>query len=189
MNQFFPPPDGSRPGPASPDLVEALPSAAREVEEFVAATGWDQPARLFALVPTARLLDGRPELADQVDTGAPLTSVAQEGLPEGELDEALAAIEWPDTVAGCALAQEIFVLPPGAERETTELPDGPTRARQLAAQHPERREARLVAAVLRNGPGACVLRLRGRSGDEVDELVENPDLAPNLLAALQATLE
>jgi hypothetical protein len=47
-----------------------------------------------------------------------------------------------------------------------------------------------VAAVLRDGVGACVLRLRASSGTDqrCDELVEDPQLAPNLLRALLATL-
>lgn len=153
----------------------------------MAAGGWDQPPQLFALVPTAQLLAAEPGLAGQLDAAAPLTSVAQEALPAGELDEALAGIIWPDTVAGCALAQEILVLPPEAEPE---IGDG-TAARRLAAQHPQRREARLVAAVLRDGAGACVLRLRAvpdASGAD-DQLLEHPDLAPNLLAALHTTLQ
>jgi len=128
-----------------------------EVEEFVAAAGWDQPPQLFALVTTVTLLASQPELAEQLDARAPLTPVAQDALPEGELDVALAGIEWPHTVAGCALAQEIVVLPPEAEAGLGELPNDPVQARRAAAGHPQRREGRLVAAVLRDGASACVL--------------------------------
>lgn len=171
-------------------LSQALPATAREVEEFVAAAGWDQQPQLFALVATPTLLASQPELADQLDAQAALTPVAQEALPEGELDVALAGIQWPDGVAGCALAQEIVVLPPAAEAALGELPDNPVEARRAAAGHPQRREGRLVAAVLRDGVGACVLRLRAGSGDGRghDELVEDPQLAPNLLRALLETL-
>ncbi|HET9256521.1 MAG TPA: PPA1309 family protein [Pseudonocardiaceae bacterium] len=171
-------------------LSHALPATAREVEEFVASAGWDQQPRLFALVATATLLSWQPELADQLDPRAALTPVAQDALPEGELDAALAGIEWPDSVAGCALAQEIVVLPPGAGADLGALPEDPARARSAVAGHPRRREARLVAAVLRDGAGACVLRLRPGSGAQEprDELVEDPQLAPNLLRALLATL-
>lgn len=168
-------------------LAEALPGAAREVEQFVAAAGWDQSPQLFALVPTRALLADQPQLAEQVDAASPLTPVAQEALPEGELDDALAGIEWPEAVAGCALAQEIVVLPPDAEQRLGGLPDDAQEARRVAADHPERREARLVAAVLREGVGACVIRLRTEDGS--GELLEHPDLAPNLLRALLATLE
>lgn len=175
--------------PTASPLAHALPAAAREVEEFVAAAGWDQPPQLFALVPTAALLASQPELAGQLDAAAPLTPVAQDALPGGGLDAALAGIEWPDAVAGCALAQEIVVLPPGAEEGLGELPDDPEEARRAAAAHPDRQEARLVAAVLREGVGSCVLRVRAVRGAEDDEqVVEHPELAPNLLRALLATL-
>jgi hypothetical protein len=160
-----------------------LLAVAREVEDFVSSGGWDQAPQLFALVPTAELLAMQPELADQVDRNAPLVPVAQDALPDADLADALAGIMWPDAVHGCALAQEILVLPPEAEAE---LPADGEVMRQAAAEHPQRREARLVAAVLRDGATACVLRLRGTDSDE---LVESPDLAPNLTRALLATLE
>jgi hypothetical protein len=161
-----------------------LSAVAREVEDFVATAGWDQPPQLFALVPTADLVEREPELVGQVDPAAPLTPIAQDSLPSEDLAEALAGIMWPDAVHGCALAQEIVVLPPEAE---STLPMGDSAMRQIAAEHPRRREARLVAAVLRDGTAACVLRLRG--DDEHDgDVVEHPELAPNLTDALLATL-
>ena len=180
----------SEPQPFPSTLSRALPATAREVEEFVAAAGWDQRPQLFALVATATLLASQPELADRLDAQAPLTPVAQDALPEGELDAALAGIQWPDSVAGCALAQEIVVLPPEAEAGLGGLPEDPAQARRAAAGHPRRREGRLVAAVLRDGVGACVLRLRANSGDDQgrEVVVEDPQLAPNLLHALLATL-
>ncbi len=162
-----------------------LPSVAREVEEFVSAAGWDQPPHLFALVPTEHLLREHPDLAGQVDPGATLTPVAQEALEESDLGVALASIMWPEVVAGCVLAQEIVMLPPEAEAD---LPDGDGDAlSRIAATHPQAREARLVAAALRDGSVACVLRLRSGEG-ELDEVVEHPDLAANLTAALLDTL-
>ena len=180
----------SQPQPSQSALSQALPATAREIEDFVAAAGWDQQPQLFALVATMTLLAGQPELADQLDAQTPLTPVAQDALPEGELDVALAGLEWPDSVAGCALAQEIVVLPPEAEAGLADLPDDPAQARRVAAGHPQRREGRLVAAVLRDGVGACVLRLRADSatGQGCEEVVEDPQLAPNLLQALLATL-
>ncbi|WP_020667900.1 PPA1309 family protein [Amycolatopsis nigrescens] len=168
---------------------------AREVEEFVASGGWDQPPQLFALVPTEALLREQPELAEQLDPDSHLTPVAQEQLPDGDLAESLARIAWPDAVVGCALAQEIIVLPPDAEAELPGEDTDAERLRQAAADHPRRTEARLVAAVVRAGTGACVMRLRGvsrpdddESGTEpIDEIIEHPELAPNLLDALRAT--
>ncbi|WP_199434285.1 PPA1309 family protein [Qaidamihabitans albus] len=181
----------------------SVAALAREVEEFVATAGWDQQPQLFALVPTGELLRQQPELAGQLDASSALTPVAQEGLPEGDLAEALGRIAWPETVHGCALAQEIIVLPPDAESELPDTgdaadPEDAERLRRAAADHPSRTEARLVAAVLRDGPGACVMRLRGTGSpggenqddqdDSVEEIIEHPDLAPNLLDALRTTL-
>ncbi|XVV04883.1 PPA1309 family protein [Actinosynnema sp. CA-248983] len=174
--------------PASEKPV-ALPAVAREVEEFVSAAGWNQAPQLFALVPTAELLAQQPELAGQLDPlTAPLTPIAQDALPEAELDKALAGIVWPDVVHGCALAQEIVVLPPEAESQLAEGELDDEAARRFAAEHPQRREARLVAAVLRDGSAACVLRLRGTT-EVPEELVEHPELAPNLTDALLETLK
>ncbi|GGS44399.1 MULTISPECIES: PPA1309 family protein [Actinokineospora] len=159
----------------------ALPSVAREVEEFVHSGGWDQRPQLFALVPTEHLLREQPDLAGQVDPESPLTPIAQDSLPDGDLGAALAGIMWPEAVAGCALVQEIVMLPPDAEAD---LPDAEDAMARVAASHPMAREARLVAAVLREGATACVVRVR-----DIDELVENPQLAPNLTRALLATFD
>ncbi len=179
-------------GPSSP-----LPQVIREVEDFAASAGWDQPPQLFALVTTADLLAKHPDLGGQVDPGSPLTPVAQEPLGDADLAETLAGIAWPGTVTGCALVQEIVVLPPAAEAELRGEHDDDTsdhidqmdtdRMRRIAAEHPQRREARLVAGVLRDGTAACVLRLRG-DADHPDEIVEHPELAPNLVDALRETL-
>jgi hypothetical protein len=173
--------------------IPTLPQVIREVEEFASAAGWDQPPQLFALVTTADLLAKHPDLDGQVDAGSPLTPVAQEPLADGDLAEALAGIAWPETVNGCALVQEIVVLPPDAEAELhgddPEVidPVDTDRMRRIAAEHPKRREARLVAGVLRDGTAACVLRLRG-DAEHPDEIVEHPELAPNLVDALRETL-
>ena len=73
------------------------------------------------------------------------------------------------------------MVPPAAEGE---IADGDATA---AAGHPDRREARLVVAVLRDGSSAAVLRLRGADGGE-DDLLTGPSIAPNLVEALLATL-
>lgn len=165
----------------------ALAGCAREVEEFVSTAGWNQDPQLFALVDTADLLAREPALADQLNPEAALTPVAQDALPAGELDEALGGIAWPESVTGCALAQEIVVLPPEAEAAVTSADQTSDEMRRVAAEHPQRKEARLVAAVLRDGSGACVLRVRG-DADHPDEIVEHPELAPNLIDALRQTL-
>lgn len=110
-----------------------------EIERHVAASGWDHAPRLYALVDTAELLAHEPQLADLGLTGDPatpgqLTPVEQEELPAGPLDEVLAGISWPAQVLGCALVQEIVLLPPGADaglpRTLTRRP-GPRGSRSI----------------------------------------------------------
>ncbi|HEY2203300.1 MAG TPA: PPA1309 family protein [Pseudonocardia sp.] len=186
----------SEDGPA--EWSTALPVAVREVEDFLSETGWDQPPQLFALVPTARLLEAEPGLAERLPSQDGLTPIAQDPLADSDLAETLATICWPAEVPGCALAQEIIVLPPEAEAELERTVDdvGDTRSEddlsrvavRVAQHHPSRREARLVVAVLRGGGHCCLLRVRGADG-QPDELVEHADLAPNLVTALLRTLD
>jgi hypothetical protein len=166
-----------------------LDAVTAEIEAHLAVAGWDQPPALFALVPT-RIVAQDPEGArmlgvDDVDTipADSMTPIAQDALPDQPLDEALGGIEWPAPVEGCAVSQEILILPPGAEDELSE-----TDAVSEAAAHPDRREARLVVAVMRDGRIASVLRIRSQS-DQPDDIAFAGDLAPNLALALRATLE
>jgi hypothetical protein len=89
-----------------------------------------------------------------------------------------------DEVLGVVLAHEVLVLPPAAEAALADVED-PAAA---AAEHPDRREVRMVVGVVRGGGSACVLRLRGQTPEQ-DERVTGQDLAPALAAALLATLE
>ena len=160
-----------------------LDATVAEIEAHVGASGWDGPPALFALVHAGRFSADEPETARRlgIDTLDPeaLTPIEQDDLPEGPLDEMLAGIAWPGSVAGCVVSQEIVVLPPDAEAGLSE-----DEIAARAAEHPERREARLVVGVLRGGASASVLRMRG--ADE-DQLLMG-DLAPNLVEALLATL-
>ncbi|GAA2066364.1 PPA1309 family protein [Williamsia deligens] len=187
--------------PLSPD---ALGVAVREVAEFVDASGWGQPPLLFALVPTSLVAEAEPDLADTLDQSE-LTLIEQEPLPVAE-DGGMAEIEfvlgttsWPSAVAGCVLVQEIIVLPPDAESDLDEAfgplladPDAADEAaRQTAREHPEATDGRLIAAALRDGQTLCLLQLKPPLGEEDAplELLSHPELAPNLVAALAATLE
>ena len=169
-------------------MTELLQETLVEIERHVAGSGWDQPPQLFALARTAELLEREPDFAAQLGLGASelpvgaLTPVEQDPLPDGPLDESLAQVGWPEEVAGCALVQEVVMLPPEVEESMPRHAD----VLDWATDHPERREARLGVAVLRDGSRACTLRLRGR--DE-DELLVGPDLAPALADALAATLD
>jgi hypothetical protein len=174
---------------AMTDATSGLLAALNEVDRHLAAGGWDQPTRLYALVKTRDLLESEPALAislglapdPQIDA---LTPVEQESLPAGTaLDDWLAGIEWPPQVYGCAIAQEVLALPPSVEAELPADAD----AISWAATHPLRREVRMLVGVQRDGARTSILRVRG-TGEQPDDVVGGDDLVPLLADALASTL-
>ncbi|MFE4368799.1 PPA1309 family protein [Streptomyces sp. NPDC056835] len=176
----------------TPMAASPLTRAVLEIDEYASGLGWDQPARLFALVDTARLRTDEPELAAQLgldDAGsvAPLTPVEQDEIPSGTpLDEFLATIAWPGAVAGCAMTVERLMLPPSAEASVPEGLDEAALASWVSA-HPERQEVRMTVAVLRDGARESALRLREK--DSPSEVLTGSGLVPGLAEALSATFE
>lgn len=168
--------------------MSGLEAVVREIEGHAAAAGWDAPEQLFALVRTADLLRTEPQLAEALGLDASadgITPIEQEALPAGQsLEDVLAGIVWPDEVAGVAAVAERLVLPPGAD---VDLPEDPAAAKEFAAEHPDRQEVRMVAAVLRTGEAACAMRLRSHDADDL--VLTGPDLIPGLLTLLHATLD
>ena len=173
---------------ASPHEL-ALRAAVHEIETHVAGSGWDQPARLYALVDTASLIRREPSLAAalHLDAEAPagaLTPIEQDPLaPDRQLEEVLEAISWPDEVTGCAAVVERLVLPPEADAE---LPSDAVEAAEYAREHPHRQVVRIAAGVTRGGATYCALRLRAHDDDQ--SVVGGADLVPGLVALLGATL-
>ncbi|MFJ5531398.1 PPA1309 family protein [Streptomyces sp. NPDC093261] len=176
----------------TPMAASPLTRAVLEIDEYVSGLGWDQPARLFALVDTARLRAQEPSLAAQLgleddSEAAGLTPIEQDEIPaDSPLDEFLATIAWPDAVAGCALTVERLMLPPSAEASVPQGLSGKKLARWVA-EHPERQEVRMTVAVLRDGTRESALRLREK--DSPTEVLTGPDLVPGLAEALSATFE
>lgn len=171
----------------SQPIFSPLVTSALETERHVAGAGWDQPPRLFALVRTAGLLEREPHLRAQLEQGEDdgLTAIEQEGLPQdSSLESVLAQLAWPEEVDGVALAVERLVVPPEAERD---LPEDPEQASEALAAHPDRKDVRLLVAVLRDGESACLLRQRDHDTD--DKVASGPDIAPGLVQALSATLQ
>lgn len=172
------------------DDPTALAAALMEIERFVRHSGWDQPARLFALVETDIIVSSDPALAERLGLrgtadGAPegaLTSIEQDDFHAGEdLAETLAKIAWPVSVAGCALVVERSFLPSSAEDD---VPDDPVAAADFVARHPERDDIRVVAGAMRSP--ACqhaLVRLRTSQ-----DLLVGEQLAPALTEALAQTL-
>jgi len=174
------------------DASEADPvlrTAVREIEQHASEAGWDQPARLYALVPTSDLLAREPALAaamglDTASAGS-LDPVEQDDVPVDQpLETTLQRIMWPAEVFGCAAVLERLVLPPSADDA---LPDDPDEAERYAADHPDRQEVRIVAGATRDGSTYCALRLRAH--DDAQSVLEAPDLVPALLELLRRTLE
>lgn len=165
---------------------QAVLTLVRELEHHVAADGWDGPLRLFALVRTAGALDRDPGLAERLPEAVVaaaradaehLTAVEQDDLPEiVALEDLLGRITWPPSVDGTAVVIERVVLPPSAEAELG--PDA-----EAAAQHPDRIDVRLAAAVLRDGTSGCAVRSRAHDSD--DRVAVGPDL----ITALRTTLD
>lgn len=175
--------------PGFDDVDPALAAAVLEVESHIATGGWDQPARLYALVDTASLVAHEPALAaamglDAASAEGSLTPVEQELAPEVPLETALESISWPGGVTGCAAVVERLVLPPDADEQ---IPDDPASAEEFAREHPDRQEVRIVAGATRAGATYCALRLRAHDDDQ--SVVGGADLVPGLLELLVATLD
>jgi len=169
-------------------IFSPLVTSALETERHVAAAGWDQPPRLFALVRTAGLLEREPHLRAQLsqdDGDGGFTAIEQEGLPgTSSLESLLAQLAWSADVDGVALAVERLVVPPEAEHD---LPEDPDQAAEALAAHPDSKDVRLLVAVLRDGESTCLLRQRDHDTD--DRVASGADIAPGLVQALSATLQ
>ena len=172
------------------DVDPALAAAVLEIESHISEAGWDQPARLYALVETARLVEREPALAaamglDSSAAQGSLTPVEQDQLaPDSPLEQVLESVTWPPSVSGCAAVVERLVLPPGLDAQ---IPEDPAEAEEFAREHPDRQEVRIVAGATRGGSTYCALRLRAHDDDQ--SVMGASDLVPGLLQLLAATLE
>lgn len=170
--------------PETGQTTEALAAALVEIERHVGNFGWDQPARLFALVPTAHLLATEPSLKGQLRQSMPgaFSSIEQEDFRSStDLLTDLTHLSWPQTVHGVALATERSFLTTEFEAD---IPDDPAAAADYVANHPNRQDIRVVAGVLRGGQSRTVARLKTNPQD----LLMGEDLVPALTKALHYTL-
>ena len=165
-----------------------------ETEAHVAAFGWDQPVRVFALVRTDEALAADPDIAELLDAATVeesrtdpelLMVVEQEGLPAAaDLEHLLAQLAWPESVHGAAISVERLVLPPAAQDEAEAITDAAERLAFLQAR-PDREDIRMVVGVLRSGESWCVLR--SRTHDDDASIYQGKQLVPELTEALAAT--
>lgn len=168
--------------------ADALLEGLVEIEGFVGRAGWDQPARLFALVPTDELLAADPTLADHLTQsgGRQLSSIEQDDFRPGtDLLTALNQIGWPPAVAGCALVVERSFLPVDLEAE---MPADPSRAAEFVANHPQRCDVRVVAGALRQPDEAPMTHCVARLATNPEELLIGADMVPALTQAVAYTL-
>jgi hypothetical protein len=157
----------------------------REIEAQVAADGWDQPVRLFALFDTEQLLADQPGLRPTLGDGAlaPITSVEQDTPPHDDLADLFAHLAWSESVFGLAVVAERIVIPSASEQQ---LPANIGRARAMAADDPHAHDVRLAAAVTRAGDRLCLLRWRDYDDDSL--LMAGPDLMQQLTELIAASL-
>ncbi|NHN56471.1 hypothetical protein G9U51_11850 [Calidifontibacter sp. DB0510] len=173
-------------GPTAKPVLSALGQCAVDTERHVARAGWDQAPRLFAIARNGDLAAREPALQEQLAGLDPqaYSTVEQEGFPStSSIESLLGRLAWPPEVDGVALAIERIVVPPAAERD---LPEDPEQAAETLAAHEDRQDVRLFVAVLRDGERICLLRQRAH--DEDDKVALGTDIAPGLVAALEATL-
>ena len=156
-----------------------------DIERHVSDNGWDQPARLFALVGTKALLEVEPQLRGRVPETLDdaLTAVEQDDFASGvDVLERLGQIFFPESVDGVAIAMERTFLPAQFEGE---IPEDPDAAVDFVMHHPDKTDVRVVVGVLRDGTQHGLARLVSNP----DDLLGAADLVPGLTEALNATLE
>jgi hypothetical protein len=151
-----------------------------ELSDQVAAEGWGQPPRLFALVSTADLQRDDPAFAAQLGLAEVDPAIAPwTALEDDFSNSALEEVAWPATVDGCAVAMERITLPPAVEAD---LPADPAEAARWVAEHPDRQEIRLVACMLRDGTRDASVRFRAH--DTREDMLFGPELISAELAAV-----
>lgn len=172
------------------DSADALVAALLELDRHVGREGWDQPPRLFALVLTDVLAQAEPALSRELGLrttqagGLPgaLTAIEQDQFRStGDLIRDLDALEWPESVYGCALATVRTFLPAAYEAD---LPRQPSAAAAAVSAHPQRQEIRVVVGADRAGNRHGI----GRLASQPEDLLGAPDLVPGLVSALAHTL-
>ena len=175
----------SRPSPrrAAPRVDPALAAAVLEIEAHIAEAGWDQPARLYALVDTADAASRRePALAaamgldDAVGAGVADAGRAGRSCPP---DKPLETVLESDHVArrGDRLRRRGRAAGAAAGRRRRRSPTTRPRPRSTPREHPDRQEVRIVAGATRAGSTYCALRLRAARRRPVGAWAA-PDLVP-----------
>lgn len=165
---------------SSPE-IDSLVLAMLEAESHMDRKGWGKPPQLYALTGKTLPITADHELHAETRDPRPdaMILVEQDPLPDGDLIEVLASIQWPEDVVGCVLVAELTALPPRSEEDA---PINPAAAEQWASTHPDGRPVRLAVGVCRNGAHTCGFRIKGE--DNVQVGMERAD---DLVTALLRT--
>ena len=169
----------------------ALAHVVVDIEKVASLAGWDHAPSLYALVPTARLLE-HGDLPGNVSqnlrngwdgSDEHLSAIIQDDLSEEDLEDVLGHLAWPEQVVGAALTVERVVVPPHVEESA---PADPEEALIYVQNHPERTDVRLAVGALRSGETWSAIRSRTHDAD--DKVGQASALAPSLTEALLASL-
>jgi len=149
-----------------------LADTVRELDQHVAEGGWDQSARLFAIVPTADLATDHPELVSAENSGQFMFVEQEAPLDNENVIGSLEQISWPAEITGAAIAIERLIsMQPDDEVDLES--DSQTQ------------ELRIIALVMRDGTN--INAIRQRSFDDGTDVAVASDLVPAINKALLQT--
>lgn len=161
--------------------MSALKETVLEIERECAKAGWTRGIVLYALVPTADVIESAPEMAEALAEKSPtsLTAIEQEDVAlTGTIEDFLGTISWSAEVFGAALVLERLIV--------NEEPPGELSEEALAdwvIEHGQ--EVRMVVGVLRDGSQECAMRMRAY--DDENAIMAGPELLPGMAEALALT--
>ncbi|CAB4666231.1 unannotated protein [freshwater metagenome] len=161
--------------------MSALKETVLEIERECAKAGWTRGIVLYALVPTADVIESAPEMAEALAEKSPtsLTAIEQEDVElTGTIEDFLGTISWSAEVFGAALVLERLIV--------NEEPPGELSQEALAEWVIEHgQEVRMVVGVLRDGSQECAMRMRAY--DDENAIMAGPELLPGMAEALALT--
>ena len=161
--------------------MSALKETVLEIERECAKAGWTRGIVLYALVPTADVIESAPEMAEALAEKSPtsLTAIEQDDVElTGTIEDFLGTISWSAEVFGAALVLERLIVneePPGELSEEA--------LAEWVIEHGQ--EVRMVVGVLRDGSQECAMRMRAY--DDENAIMAGPELLPGMAEALALT--
>ena len=165
--------------------MSALQETVLEIERECAKAGWSRGIVLYALVPTADVIESAPEMAAALADKSPtsLTAIEQEDVElTGTIEDFLGTISWSAEVFGAALVLERVIVneePPSEfEGELSEAA-----LAEWVVEHGQ--EVRMVVGVLRDGSKECAMRMRAY--DDENAIMGGSELLPGMAEALALT--